>query len=297
MEYNPKIDKKICYFSYFDAIDSQEVADELFGQMEKDMIENGVYYSEGSFIPYDPDNRRGILVDGFDSDPVIFTSYNKSYIPKLIENFGFIKSRDTFSVKPVYSEENAKRLKAFSNYFEKRYNIDVDYIDFKKIDSEIADIHHILSEADTEIIYQDTPSIDMIRSVAENMKVFLDRRIIMIAREHDTRRPIGFFFCLLDFNQVFKKMKGKFRPLKMILAKKKISRARGMMQYIIPEYQGSGLIGYIYQKIYDEFKIMGITDFEGGTVMEENYRSLTTFDKFGGSIHNTYRIYGKEIAK
>jgi len=297
MEYNPKSQKKVCYFSFFDAIDSEAVTNELFLHMEADMLSKGVYYSEGSFTPYDPDNRRGILVEGFDSDPVIFTSYNKPYIPKLLENFGYIKSRDTYSIKPVISEENEKRLKSFSNYFERRYQIDVNFIDFKNIDRDIRDIHQILSEADNEIIYQETPTIDLIRSVAENMKVFLDRRIIMIAREQDTSRPVGFFFCLLDFNQVFKKMKGKFRPLRMIMAKKKINRVRGMMQYVIPKYHGSGLIAYIYQKIYDQFKIMGITDFEGGTVMEENDRSKTTFDKFGGEIHNIYRIYGKDLTK
>jgi len=297
MEYNPKIQKMISYFSYFDAVDSQIVANALFNYMETDMKNNEVFYSEGSFTPYDPDNRRGILVDGFENDPVIFTSYNKSYIPKLLENYGYLKSRDTFSIKPVISEENEKRLKSFSNYFERRYNIVVDYINFKNIEKEISDIHSILSESDNEIIYQETPSIDMIKEVAQNMRVFLDRRIVMIAREGDTGKPIGFFFCLLDFNQVFKKLKGKFRPIRMLLEKKRITRVRGMMQYVIPKYQGTGLIGYIYQKIYDEFRVMGITDFEAGTMMEENERSLTTFSKFGGTKLNTYRIYGKEITK
>jgi len=297
MEFNPKENKDICYWSYFDAINSDHVTKELFSHMEKEMLEHKVYYSEGSFTPYDPDNRRGVLVQGFDSDPVIFTTYNKSYIPELLENYGYLKARDTFSIKPVWNEENAKRLSAFSSYFEKRYQIDVDYIDFKSIDSEINDIHTILLEADNEHIYQETPSVDLIKTVATNMKMFLDKRIILIARERDTRKPVGFFFCLLDFNQVFKKLKGKVRPLRMLLDKRHITNVRGVMQYVVPKYQGTGLIAYIYKKIYDEFINMGVSSFEAGTMMEGNDRALSTFSKFGGEIANIYRIYGKEIQK
>lgn len=297
MEHNPKTDQMICYWSYFDVIDSNEVTTELFSYMENDMKSHHVFYSEGSFIPYDPDNRRGILVQGFDEDPVIFTSYNKPYIPQLLENYGFTKSRDTYSLHTEDSKTGAKRLESFSKFFERKYSIDIDYINFKAIDSEIRDIHEILTDADHDIIYQDVPSIDLINSVAENLRMFLDKRIILIAREHETRKPVGFFFCLLDYNQVFKKMKGKIRPLKMLLGKRKITKVRGMMQYVIPQYQKTGLIGYIYNRIYQEFMNMGITDFEAGTIMESNKDALTTFSMFGGTIGKIYRIYGKEVSK
>jgi len=295
MEYNPKEDRDVCYFSYFDSIDSQAVTEELFQYMENDMLDHNVYYSEGSFTPYDPDNRRGILIKGFETDPIIFTSYNKDYYQTLLEQHGYEKVHDTFTVKPVINETTTKRLNTLGRFFDKRYDIDVDYIDFKSLDSEIADIHKVLLEADNEHIYQETPSIELIRSVAENLKLFLDKRIIRIAREHDTKKPIGFCFCLLDYNQVFKATKGRLNPLKLLFAKKYITRVRGMMQYVIPEYQGTGLIGYIYKKIFDEFDNMGITEFEAGTMMEGNDKPVRAFDKFGGKISKTYRLYGKEL--
>ncbi len=295
IEYNPKEERDICYFSYFDCIDSQQVANELFSYMEKDMEQQGVAYSEGSFTPYDPDNRRGILVEGFDSDPIIFTSYNMQYYQKLIENFGYQKRIDTFSIKPIIDENTIKRLQTLGKFFERRFKIDVDYIDFKNMDKEIEDIHQILSAADNEHIYQETPSVDLIRSVAKDLKTFLDKRIIRIARERESGKPIGFCFCLLDYNQVFKLTKGRLDPLKLLFAKKYIHSVRGMMQYVIPEYQGTGVIGYIYHKIFEEFAGMGITDFEAGTMMEGNDKPLHAFDKFGGKISKVYRIYGKEL--
>jgi hypothetical protein len=68
-----------------------------------------------------------------------------------------------------------------------------------------------------------------------------------------------------------------------------------MMQYVIPKYQSTGLIGYMYNEIYKNFKKMGITRFEAGTIMEENLKSISVWDKFGGEVTKIYRIYGKEI--
>ncbi|MCK4551964.1 MAG: hypothetical protein KAU02_03530 [Tenericutes bacterium] len=294
IEHNIDEDIDICYWSYFESINSIEVINNLFNYMEQDMRDKDVYISEGSFIPYDPDNRRGILIDGFEKDPVIFTSYNKQYYKDLLEMYGHTKSRDSFSVIPFEDENTEKKLKKFARFFERRNNVCVSSIDFKNIDKEIDDIHKILLDADNDHIYQEVPSIKLIRDVADNLRMFLDPRLIKIAREIETGRPVGFIFCLLDFNQVFKKTNGKIKPIKMLLYKKKITKARGMMQYMIPEYQGKGLIGFIYKEIYDEMIKMGLKEFEAGTIMEGNEKSLTSLAKFNGKVAKTYRIYRKD---
>jgi hypothetical protein len=294
-EHNQKEGIDICYWSYFDCVKDQNVCNQLFNYMETDMIKNNIKISEGSFTPYDPDNRRGVLINGFDYDPVIFTSYNKDYYPEFLETYGFKKNRDTFSVIPVINQENRQRLDKLARFFERRYDVRIDKISFKDIDKEIKDIHSVLLEADNHHIYQETPSIELIKEVANSLRAFLDPRIIRIARENETNKPIGFAFCLLDFNQVFKKYKGKFRPLRMLLYKRKITKVRGMMQYVVPKYQSTGLNAYIYKTIFDVFEEMGIKEFEAGTMMEGNVKALTSFSKFGGEISKTFRLYRKEL--
>lgn len=73
-KFNPKENRMVCYFSYLDFVDNQSVFNEMFEYMEEDMAKSNIFYSEGTFSPFDPDNRRGILIKGFDDDPVIFTS-------------------------------------------------------------------------------------------------------------------------------------------------------------------------------------------------------------------------------
>jgi len=293
--YSEKLEKEVCYFSYFDCYNNQEVANSLFAYMENDMKEKKVFYCEGTYAPYDPDNRRGILTEGFQDDPVIFTSYNYPYYQDLVESYGFVKIHDTYSLRAEKTEENIKKLYSLAKFFERRFDIDVRPIDLKNIDIEIADIHAILESATSEEIYQTAPSLEVIKEVADNLKLFLEPEIILIAREKNTNQPIGFVFCLLDYNQIFKTTKGRINIFKLLKPLKYINRSRGLMQYVIPKYQNSGLIGYLYKKVYDAYERLGITQLEAGTMMENNLKSFKAMAKFGAEVTKVYRIYGKEI--
>jgi hypothetical protein len=294
-QFSEKHQKNICYFSFFDVIDDLSVAKELFDYMDKTMLSAGIYYSEGTFSPYDPDTRRGILIDGFEDDPMLLTSYNAPYYSHLIEKIGFQKAYDTHSITADFTPDNEKRLNALASFFDRHYDIRVDDLNMKKLDHEIHDIHKILLIATTDLNYQEAPSIEMIEKVARNMKMLINPKLIKIARENKTNEPIGFCLILPDFNQILKLTQGKLKPIVFLKNRGKINRARATMQYIIPKYQSTGLIGYMYKYVFESFKSMGITYFEGGTILEDNLKSLHAFDKFGGRIIKTFRIYGKEI--
>jgi GNAT superfamily N-acetyltransferase len=285
----------VCFFGMFEAVDDQAVADELFAQMETEMRKRGVRHAEGTFTPYDPDTRRGILVEGFEWEPTIFTSYHKPYYKALLEGSGFVKAYDTVSIGAAANERAIRAAEALGNLAMRRFGGRIDPIDLKHPDKDIEAIHAILKAATTEANYQNAPSIEMIRTVAKEMGPFLEKDLILIAREKDTGRPVGFTMCLPDYNQLFKKMNGRLYLLWFLWNKHKITRVRGMLQYVVPEYQGTGLLGALYAKIYEYFPKHKIADFEAGTILEDNLPSLSAFSRFGLSTRKIYRIYGKDL--
>lgn len=296
-DYSKKQDKTICYFSYFDCINDQEVANALLSYMEEDMRIQGIDYSEGTFSPFDPDTRRGVMVKGFEQDPSIFTSYNYPYYQNLLENYGYGKAIDTILINALVNETTKKKLNTFSKFFLRKNDVRVDSLSYKHLDRDLEDVAKILEEATNEIIYQDAPDMDLIRETATKMKPLLNPSLVKIARENESNKPVGFCLVVPDFNQVLKKTKGKIRPLRMLYEKRKITKARGQLQYVIPSYQNSGLIGHMFKVIFDEFEDLGITDFEAGTMMENNEKAINAFRKFGGEIQKVYRLYGKEISE
>ena len=297
VDYSKKQEKDICYFSHFECVNDPYVSNALFSKMEEDMKEWNVSYSEGSFTPYDPDTRRGIMIKGFNSDPSIFTSYNFEYYNDLINTYGFKKAIDTVLLNALVNKDSKKKLKTFSKFFMRSHDVLVESIDMKNLENDLKDVKSILDIATNEIVYQDAPSYELIENAARQMKSFINPDFVKIAREPETMRPIGFCLVLPDFNQVFKETRGKLRPFKMMRLKKSITRARGMMQYVIPEYQSTGLIAHMFKVIYDEFEKHGITTFEAGTMMEDNPNPINLFKKFGGDIIKIYRLYGKDLGQ
>lgn len=295
IEYNKKKAVNTCYFSSFDCINDLLIAKELFNYMETDVKNQNITYCEGTFTPYDPDTRRGVMLKGFDDFPAVLTSYNYPYYNELLDNCGYVKAYDTFAIKAEINRDVEKRLHTIETYFVNHYDVRIDELNKKNLNQEIKDIHTILLAATTDLNYQEAPSIEMIEQVAKSLKLLINSKLIRIARENDTNNPVGFCLVFPDFNQILRKTKGKIKPLTIFLNMKKISKVRGTMQYVIPKYQNSGLIGYMYKKVYDHFSDLGITEFEGGTMMEDNPKSYHAFDKFGGSLAKIYRIYGKEI--
>ncbi|QWB95480.1 GNAT family N-acetyltransferase [Mycoplasmatota bacterium] len=286
---------KVCYFSMFEAIDDINVTKQLFNAIYQDMKKHHITYLEGSFTPYDPDTRRGILIKGFDEDPALFTSYNPPYYQKHFESLGFYKAFDTLLLDGGnIDEKNFKLLKRLYDFTVKGQKIRIDYIDIKKIDQEINDIVQIMSQSETEVIYQDSPTKDMIYDAFHQMKSFINPKFITIAREVDTNRPIGFAFVLPDYNQIIKKTKGHVLLFPFI-NKKKINKAIGKLQYVIPEYQKKGIMAAMYFKVIDQLFKQNIKSIDMGTMMEDNYQAFHHFKRFGGHIKKVFRIYGKDI--
>jgi hypothetical protein len=287
--------QSVGYFSFYDVIDDLSVSKRLFEAMIDDLKTQGIKIVEGTFTPYDPDTRRGILIKGFDDDPVIFSSYNKPYYQTHLEQLGFTKMMDTVALKADVSDKTYKRLNAINRFFNRNHDVRIDALSFKHLDRDMKDVHTILNAADHDIIYQETPNMSMIEHAARQLKPFINPKMILIARENKTNTPIAFSLVLPDYHQVFKAMKGRFRPWTFFRKRKQITRARGMMQYVIPRYQNSGLLGAMFYQMYVVFKEEGIRDFEAGTIVESNVKSIEAFNKFGGDITKIYRIYRKDI--
>ncbi len=286
--------KDIGYFSFFDCVNNIDVAKELFNCMEED-LKGKVDYIEGTFSPYEPDTRRGILVKGFNEPHTMLTSYNYEYYPLLIEKMGYTKAYDTYTLKVDVNTDRLEKIERIANISKTRYGIRIDNLNKKKIDKDIEDVHKIFMEATTEINYQEAPSIETIKGFLNSFSFFIEPTLIKIAREKDTNRPVGFCLVLPDANQIFDKTKGKIKPLTFLRLKKKITRARGMLQYVIPEYQTKGTLAQLFWEIKKSVTKLHINYFEGGTILEENPSSWQPFVNMGGEISKIYRLYGKEI--
>ncbi len=285
-----KTGKPACYFSFFDFYDDLDAARELTEAMSAHAREAGIDRLEGPYCPYDPDTRRGVLTNCYDKLPSVFLTYNYPYYVDIYESLGFTKLTDTLSMTVPTTEKVYKKAKRIAALY-KGDKLEISTLNRKDIRRDIQAIADIMAVATTEINYESAPGYAMIEEIFNGMKLFIKDEYVLIARERDTGRAVGFVIFLPELNQIFRHLGGKLNIFKYFYYRKSVNKVRGWLQYIIPEYQGTLLLGLMFGKAAEVLEADGIVEFEGGTVVEENRKSYSVFENFGGYIDKIYRIY------
>ena len=297
---NKQLNTEKCgFFSMFECVNDQAVCNKLLDEMVRILKSWGAEYISGTYFPYDQDNRRGILVEGFERAPLIFTSYNKTYYSELLTHYGLKKHADTLEFKlEVDSIPSYDRVKRVAQYSQNKFNFRVDTVDWSRVEQDINDVHTVMEAATTDIIYQDAPSIEALKSIVMGWKNYLNKDYLLIARSNVTNEPLGVVIALPDYFDVFRKMRGKM-DLKGLVTfareRKKIKSVRAILQYVIPKYQALGVTMALYFKLVDTLAFNGITYMEAGTIMENNAQSINSIKSTGAELARVYRIYYKEI--
>ena len=289
---------KCGFFSMFECVNNQKVCNALFDKTIEIMREHGAEYISGTYFPYDQDNRRGILYQGFERAPLIFTSYNKPYYNELLENYGMTKQTDALEYTIDIDSVDYARWKKLAEYSERKYGFHVDTLNVKRINDDIRDVQFVMERATNEIIYQDAPDIEALSNIVKQWKRYLNKDYIIIARSNADNKPLGVAVALPDYFYVFKKMNGK-TDLRGLLTfareSKNIKSLRALLQYVLPEYQRAGVAVAMYKKMYEAIINNGITYMELGTVMENNDSGNSSIKAMGGYVARVYRIYQKKI--
>lgn len=290
--------EKCGFFSHFESVNDRTCSDMLLTEMCRLLKEQGVTYVEGTYFPHDQDNRRGILIKGFEYEPMILTSYNPPYYHELLEGFGFHKDFDTVSYKLDYDGYDIDRIEPLVDKLLKRYQLYITPADFSHLDREIEDVHAIIEEATNDIIFEEAPTRKDIERIVAGWKSFLWEDFIHICRSRKDDKPVGFVMSIPNFFTVFRKMNGKTNPVALLKAlywKKRIKSVRAILQYVIPSYQNKGVNFALYHAFYLACKKYGIEYVEAGTIMENNRPSRRNVEKASGTLNKIFRIYGKVI--
>ncbi len=296
---NEETDTKRGYITLFECINDNKASSMLFDYAIDWLRNNGMNWIEGPISPSDGDDYRALLYRGFDSPPVLFDSYNPKYYLDLFETYGFEKYRDFYAFHFVADRFPTDRFVKVVEYAKKKYNFRIDTINIKNIDGEIEDIRAVLLKAVPDSwTHFVIPSVEDIKKEANMLMKFLDPELVCIARKNDTNEPIGFVVGTPDYNQVFIKMNGRLFPFgifKLFYYRKKITRIRIFMQFVIPEFQGRAVNAAIFYSYMRNAKRKGLIEAEGSTVGEENAQALRVLEAAGGKRYKTYRMYKMDI--
>ncbi len=289
--------KKMGYITLFESINDFRVAAALFDSATEWLKKQGATLVTGPQSPSNGDDYRGLLIDGFDSPPVLLNSYNPSYYSIFMEEYGFEKQFDRFAYYYNICDGPSERLTRGVALAQRRCGFSVRKIDLKKLDQERAVIKKVIDDSMPDWPDMIPPSDEELIAEIEKLRLLAVPDLVLFI-ENNEGSCLGFAVALPDYNQVLKHLNGRLFPtgiFKYLWYKRKITGIRMFALFVTPQGRRRGVSAALYYYTMLNARRLGYTFGEGSTIHEFNTRMNIDAKKAGGKLYKTYRIYQKNL--
>jgi len=286
------------YITLFESINDREVAFSLIDTAIKWLKSKGITYVSAFVSPTNGDDYRGMLIENFQDPPLIYTTYNPPYYVDLFENYGFKKNHVFLAFKYNLKSLPLDNALKVIEYAKRKYNFIVRPADYSRVREEALAIQKVIARSliPLEYDYLLPPTEEEMLAIAKDLKSFIPPQFVQLAWSGD--EPIGVAVAIPDYNQVLKKLNGRLFPigwLKYLWYKRKITRARVFILFVVPEYQSKGVPSALFIELLKHARNIGYEFAEGSTININNEKMCREAEGAGGIPYKKYAIYGKSI--
>ncbi|TDH23009.1 hypothetical protein EXU57_18280 [Segetibacter sp. 3557_3] len=272
---------------FFDCINDQAAANLLFDTAKKWLQQKGKQAMDGPVNFLERDKWWGLMVEGFNKEPMYGISFNPPYYEQLFEAYGFNNFYNQFyytlqvygTLSEKYPERHAK--------FAAKPDYAARHIEKDKLEKYASDFSEIYNAAWAQHDSGKEISAAQALKIFKKMKPVMDESLVWFA--YYKEQPIGMWINIPDINQYFKYFKGRFGLLQKLwflwLKKFKPSRKiNGVAFGIVPKFQALGIDAFmIYSGTLVIRKEAKYDLIEMGWAGDWNPRMLGIYKAIGGT--------------
>lgn len=244
-EFSAAFNKPTGGMGFFECINDQEAAFKLFDTCKAWLKGKGMETMDGPINFGEKDRFWGLLVEGFENQPLYTINYNPPYYQTFFEKYGFrnFYNQSVFYLSaykdlPPILELKYKRLITTQGYH-------FDHLRMDKLDKYAEDFMTIYNEAwaSTHKFFKPITKEAAIHTF-KSMKGIADEELVVFA--YHNNRPVGFFVCIPELNQIFKYVNGHLNiigKLKFLYYRwrGKLNEISGLVFGIVPDYRNKGI--------------------------------------------------------
>ena len=285
-------------FGWFEARDDPLVAGALLDAAEEWLRGRKRDRMVGPLSFSTNDQDAGLLVDGFDREPLILNQWTQPYYPALLEGAGLTKAMDLYMWE-LWVDDRASVHPAIMRMAEEvktKHGIDVRGMRKRDLRSEVDRFLEVYNEA-WERNWGFVPLTDAeVRHYAKELKPILDENWAFIAEKDG--ETVGAALTLPDYNQVLKHLNGRLLPIgwaKALYWRRKINRVRVFALGVKAKHQHTGVAAKLYTEHFDSAARTPQKGGEMGWILETNRSMNRAMEGMGGKIVSTYRLFEKEL--
>jgi GNAT superfamily N-acetyltransferase len=296
---------KVGFFGFFEVFQDQAAAEALLATAADWLRERGMEAIRG---PENPSQNEevGLLIDSYDSPPVILMTYNPPYYLDFVEGAGFDKAQDLYAwILPtdIFDKDVQRLPRKFLRVAEQaqsRENVVIRRIDMKNFDQEV-ELAKVIYNKAWEQNWGFVPMTDHeIEHLGDELKFIIDPDLVYLAEVDG--KPAGISLGVPDVNQAL--LKAGPRPnnwsfpilvARLLWHRRHIDTFRLMIMGVIPEYRTMGIDAAFYVETARAAFRKGYDWCEMSWILETNDMMNRIIERLGGRIYKTYRIYQKPL--
>jgi hypothetical protein len=243
----------------------------------------------------------GLLIDGFDTPPMIMTPHARPYYGRLIEGAGFDKVKDLYAWRYDTATVPPKARKAVDE-LRQRPDITVRTADIRHFDEEIATILEVFNStwSGNWGFVPVTPA--EAHHLGKEMRQIADTNLVVIVEVQG--ETAGVVLALPNINEAIHDLNGHLFPFgwAKLLWRLKVSHlktGRLMILGVKKEFRTRRYLALVYllcDEVYRHARDGGYRWAEFSWTLEDNGAVNTIIRNIGCRLYKTYRLYEKPLS-
>ncbi len=281
-------------FGFLELDDDQQAMDALLDAAARWLSDHGCERMVGP-MDFQMNDESGVLIDGFDLEPMVRQPWHPPYYQRLCEAAGLTKAMDLYSWNLEIGLRASRMLPILPKTAERartKYGVTIRKMSRRHLRREMdefAKVYNAAWSGNWGFVPYSKADLD---EYARTMHLVFSREWFMVA-EIDGETA-GVAMAIPDINQVLKRMRGRILPLGWwyFLNKRRIiDRVRVGFLGVMPAYQHTGAAAALYMELFDVGERMPQHWGEASWILETNRSMNRGLEAMGGHIVKRHRVY------
>jgi hypothetical protein len=284
----------VAMFGFFEAADA-DVARALLTAVEGWAKARGRVRVRGPISP-SLNEMCGLLVDGFDTDPMLLMPHNPPEYGAQIESAGYAKVKDLFAWIHVLQREMPPVFVRAARRLRERHGITFRPLNLKEFTGEVERLRALYCSAWERNWGFVAPTAAEFRRIASELKPIFDPRCTVCAEVNG--EMVACLVAVPDINQALKGTSGRLFPLgllRLLLRRRYLSQVRLLLLGIDERHRRLGLFPLLLAEWHRQMQSTPYVRAEFSWVLEDNHEVNNAAELADARRYKTYRLYEKAL--
>ena len=291
------------FFGFFDCVAEAPIGMALLDAAETWLRSRNVDKMIGP-AQWSVNEECGLLIDGFDTPPVVMMPHGHAAYKEMIEAQGFAKATDmlAFQAELAAGYPRPKMTQMMVKAAERNKDITIRPMRSSKFRDEVDVVMGVFNDAWSENWGFVPFSDDQISHMAKEIKPIMFKEGLWVGEYKN--EPIAYIWMIPDLNEAIRDLKGSLFPFgwAKLLWRLKVSgvkQARIPLMGLRKEYHntraGLSIVAALCETVFEAARQKGFTHCELSWVLEDNPGMISICEQASAKAYKTYRMYEKTL--